>query len=277
MGECWSNQKYLEILLQYRDMGTVLSKISKKKANHNKGIIMKDIMKKLQEYKEHIESEGLTVYAIALKGSQNYNLSDEESDIDANVVFIPTLDQLRRNYKTKFTFDTGEVTCHNIYAFASIVAKGNPQWVEVCNTPYIIGDLSYFSKYKVNPSALKGMVMEKVEAFSKLYPSREKYVKEFGYDPKQLHHIIRLYDSLANNDSMFQYFGKDRDNMLDIKRGRYPDNVADAEALRDLYVDKIAQIYDAKKLAYKEQEVDYKYIDSIVMEYYMKGLNEKTN
>ena len=30
---------------------------------------MKEIMKKLQEYKEHIESEGLTVYAIALKGS----------------------------------------------------------------------------------------------------------------------------------------------------------------------------------------------------------------
>lgn len=238
-----------------------------------KGIIMKDVMKKLQEYKEHIESQGLTVYAIALKGSQNYNLSDEESDIDANVVFIPTLDQLRRNYKTKFTFDTGEVTCHNIYAFASIVAKGNPQWIEVCNTPYVIGDLSYFSKYKVNPSALKGMFMEKVAAFSKLYPSREKYIKEFGYDPKQLHHLIRLYDSLANDDPMFQYFGKDRDNMLDIKRGRYPDNVADAEALRDLYVDKIAQIYDAKKLAYKEQEVDYKYIDSIVMGYYMKGLN----
>ena len=37
---------------------------------------MNAIIKKLQEYKEHIESEGLTVYAIALKGSQNYNLSD---------------------------------------------------------------------------------------------------------------------------------------------------------------------------------------------------------
>jgi hypothetical protein len=47
--------------------------------------------------------------------------------------------------------------------------------------------------------------------------------------------------------------------------------------LRFHHVDKIAQIYEAKKLAYKEQEVDYKYIDSIVMEYYMKGLNEKTN
>jgi hypothetical protein len=93
----------------------------------------------------------------------------------------------------------------------------------------------------------------------------------------QLHHLIRLYDTLADNDPIVQYFDKDRDFMLDIKRHRYPDNLADAEALRDLYVDKIAQIYDAKKLAYKEQEVDYTYIDSIVMSYYMKGLNEKTN
>ena len=119
--------------------------------------------------------------------------------------------------------------------------------------------------------------MEKVEAFSKLYPSREKYVKEFGYDGKQLHHLIRLYDTLANDDPIFKYFDKDRDFMLDIKRHRYPDSLADAEALRDLYVDKIAQIYEGKKMKYKEQEVDYKYIDSIVMEYYMKGLNEKTN
>ena len=58
---------------------------------------MKDVMKKLQEYKEYIESQGLTVYAIALKGSQNYNLADEDSDIDANVVFIPTLQQLKKN------------------------------------------------------------------------------------------------------------------------------------------------------------------------------------
>ena len=238
-----------------------------------KGIIMKDIMEKLQEYKEHIESQGLMVYAIALKGSQNYNLQDDESDIDANVVFIPTLDQLRRNYKTKFTFDTGEVTCHNIYSFASIVAKGNPQWIEVCNTPYIIGDLSYFSKYKINPSALKGMVMEKVAAFSRLYPSREKYVKEFGYDGKQLHHIIRLYDSLANDNPIYQYFGKGRDFMLDIKRHRHPNNLSDAEALRDLYVDKITEIYESKKLKYREQDVDYAYLDSIVMSYYIKSLN----
>ena len=44
MVEYWSNQKYLEILLQYRGMGTLLPKTIEKKINYNKGIIMKDVM-----------------------------------------------------------------------------------------------------------------------------------------------------------------------------------------------------------------------------------------
>ena len=81
------------------------------------------ILTKLQEYKTSIESKGHIVYAIALKGSQNYNLSDEESDIDANAILIPTLSDLRHNKSIKYKFDTGEVMCHNIYSFADIVAN----------------------------------------------------------------------------------------------------------------------------------------------------------
>ena len=35
MVECWSNQKYLEILLQYRGMGALFPKISKKENSMN--------------------------------------------------------------------------------------------------------------------------------------------------------------------------------------------------------------------------------------------------
>lgn len=225
-------------------------------------------MSTLQKYKEHAEAQGLTVFAIALKGSQNYNLDDEESDIDANLVFIPTPRQLRSANKYKYTFDTGDVVCHNLYEFANIVAKGNPQWVEVCNTDYVIGDLSMFSHYKLNPSALKGMMMEKVHAFSKLYPSREKYVKEFGYDPKQLHHIIRLYDSLKHDNPIYKYSDRAKPYMLDIKRGRQPQTLELAEALRDDYITKLNRIYEEKKLAYKPQEVDYDLLDSILIKHY---------
>ena len=226
------------------------------------------ILETLQHYKSYAESQGLIVFSIALKGSQNYNLADEDSDIDANLIFIPTLAQLRDNSKFKFTFDTGEVTCHNVYQFASIVAKGNPQWVEVCHSDYKIGnDLSLFKHYQLNPSALKGMVMEKVTAFSKLYPSRAKFVNQFGYDPKQLHHIIRLFDCLDSNNPVFRYEGQARQHMLDIKRGRFPSTLAEAEALRDFYISKINAIYADRKLSYQDQPINYAPIDAIVMQH----------
>jgi predicted nucleotidyltransferase len=230
----------------------------------------KEILEKLEIFKQKAEELNLTVYAVALKGSQNYNLHDEESDIDANLVFIPSLKQMRTNEKFKIETEFGECTCHNIYSFAEIVAKGNPQWVEVCNTEYVIGDLSIFSHFKLNPSALKGMIMEKFHAFDKLYPSRKKYIEEFGYDPKQLHHIIRLYDCLKLGVNFHKYNEKDREYMMDIKRGRKPGNKQDAEEIRDGHIHLLNEIYEEKKLAYVKQEVDYDMIDEIVIKFLCK-------
>ena len=227
------------------------------------------ILDTLQQYKSHIESHGYFVYAIMLKGSQNYNLDNSESDIDANAILIPTPSQLRSDEKPKFTFPTGEVTCHNIYSFAEIVAKGNPQWIEVCHTEYHIGNsLDLFKHYDLNPSALKGMVMEKVTAFDRLYPSRTKYVEQFGYDPKQLHHIIRLYDVLNLDVKVYKYSDDQRTQMLDIKRGRFPATKEEAFTLRDLYIAKLNSIYESKKLAYTPQKVDYPALDKIVLDFY---------
>jgi predicted nucleotidyltransferase len=237
----------------------------------NKIFTIQAIQDTLEKFKHLAQEKGLIVYAVALKGSQNYNLDDEDSDIDANLVFIPTLKQIRTNETFKITLPEGECTCHNIYSFAEIVAKGNPQWVEVCNTEYIIGDLSIFKDYKVNPSALKGMMMEKVAAFDKLYPSREKYVKEFGYDPKQLHHIIRLYDVLQKDVKFYKYTDEEKQRMLDIKRGRFPGNVEDAFKLRDEYVQKVQEIYEQRKLEYQPQTVDFDVIDIIVFDELVKN------
>ena len=229
------------------------------------------IIDTLATYKAYAEEQGLQVFAIALKGSQNYNLVDSESDIDANLVFIPTLAQLRSGIKFKFEFETGDVVCHSIYKFAEILSKGNPQWVEVCNSEYVVGDLSMFAHYNVNPSALKGMMMEKVHAFDKLYPSREKYVKQFGYDPKQLHHIIRLYDIIVEDIKVKKYIGEERDLMMQIKRGTLLTK-EEAFIMRDKYIAKLSEIYETRKIAYREQVVDYDTIDTIVKKYICKHL-----
>lgn len=229
------------------------------------------ILETLQKYKTYAEEQGLIVFAIALKGSQNYNLDDEESDIDANLVFIPSFKDLREDTTYKFTFPEGECTCHNLYSFATIVAKGNPQWIEVCNTKYIIGDLSMFSHFKLNPSALKGMVMEKVTAFKKLYPSRAKYVEQFGYDPKQLHHIIRLYDLLEKNVNTYKYTDEERVEMIKIKRGHLSEQ--DADNLKEMYLTKLNEIYESRKIKYEPQPIDYDVLDAIML----KHLNPTNN
>lgn len=233
-------------------------------------------MIQLQRYKSDLEAKGHQVYAIMLKGSQNYNLHDSESDIDANAILIPSLSEIRHKKSYKYTYDTGEVTCHNIYSFADIVAKGNPQWSEAVNSKYVIGEsLDMFKKYSINPSALKGMFMEKVHALDRRYPSRAKYIDEYGWDGKQLHHLIRLYDLLLRDKIIHEYHGKAREYMLDIKRHRFPLTKEDAFLLRDEYVEKLNKIYDEKKTLYIPTEVNYELIDSIVMNYYTTSNHKK--
>lgn len=236
---------------------------------------MNSVMTQLQQYKSDLESKGHQVYAIMLKGSQNYNLHDSESDVDANAILIPSLSEIRHNKSYKYTYDTGEVTCHNIYSFADIVAKGNPQFIEVCNTPYHIGgSLQFLSHFKVNPSALKGMVYEKVAAFDKLYPARAHMIERYDYDPKQVHHIIRLYHTLKGNLPYSIYTGEGRDWLLGIKRGSLVK--ADAQILMDNYIQKLVAIYDSRKLAYSPQSVDYEAIDKIVLKYYLSTIDPES-
>jgi len=232
------------------------------------------IFKTLSEYKTHIESLGYTVYAIMLKGSQNYNLDDDESDIDANVILIPKLHEMAKGITKKFAFNDGEVTAHDIYSFAKIVAKGNPQWIEVCHTKYKIGgSLEMFKGYRINPSALKGMAYEKVKAFDHLFPSREHMVKNFGYDPKQLHHIIRLYDLLKENVCLLEYGTDLRENMIAIKRGSL--DVKTANIKKDEYMNKIIELTKERKLEYKQQKIDYDAINEIVYSYIKSEAKQK--
>lgn len=56
--------------------------------------------------------------------------------------------------------------------------------------------------------------------------------------------------------------------MLDIKRGRFPESLEEAEKLRDQYIELINGIYEDRKLAYEVQPIDYDYLDSLLVKYY---------
>lgn len=53
-----------------------------------------DIFKELTNRKKILEERGYKVIYIELYGSQNYNLSDEQSDIDVKAIILPTLQDI---------------------------------------------------------------------------------------------------------------------------------------------------------------------------------------
>lgn len=49
---------------------------------------------KLSKQKKYLEDLGYNVLYIGLFGSQNYGLSDENSDVDSRAIVLPTIEQL---------------------------------------------------------------------------------------------------------------------------------------------------------------------------------------
>ena len=66
------------------------------------------IMNQLQAYKSALEEKGYKVVYIGLYGSQNYNLQDKKSDIDAKAIVIPSLKEIvfKQNISRIETFRT---------------------------------------------------------------------------------------------------------------------------------------------------------------------------
>lgn len=180
---------------------------------------MKDSVLRKRLY-EHWE-DALKLYpeerivALVLQGSQNYGLNDAESDVDTKLLLVPTLDEIIFNKKPVSTTHVREndehIDAKDIRLYWQCFRKGNPNFVEVLFTDYYIVNPMYADLWeemrdareqvaRVNPlvacKAMMGMVQEKYHAMEHRYPSRAEIVDKFGYDPKQLQHLIRMADFL---------------------------------------------------------------------------------
>lgn len=162
----------------------------------------------LNKYKKDLESKGYDVIYISIYGSQNYNLDDEYSDIDAKAVVIPTVKQLVRKETISkiYDYDTGQVDVKDIITFMENMGKGNPSYVESKNSVAFIGCKEFremLQVYEINDYAVLGQMKDKLK--------QVQQGKDVG---KNLHHIARLYKLKEK----LRYYDEDRDIMLKIKR-----------------------------------------------------------
>lgn len=228
------------------------------------------IFKQLREYKEYLESDGHNVIFIGLYGSQNYNLDDELSDVDARAVVLPTIKQLVTGGRVSkiYDFQKGEVDVKDVSTFMEILGKGNPAYVECTSTQYKIGDKEFIDLiqgYEINPKAVLGMMYEKRKAIEKGLPKSSPMIEKIGYDPKQLHHIIRL-SRLAKGDVIYGTdSGKAR--MIHIKRnGKGTKEEALALANEHIEAFNWDNGFEIKPISEKV----YKYIESKMVEVLFK-------
>lgn len=201
-----------------------------------------DIFKTLAEYKKILEDKGYNVIYIGLYGSQNYNVDDEFSDIDVKAITLPTLHDIIFRKVTSKTIEceNGSIDVKDLITFYDVIKKGNFSYIESIDTEYSIGDKyikDLFKQFRPNLKSVLGAMYEKRKALTHEYPSKKEEFEKWGCDPKQYHHIIRLYDLLEYNlkndelKSYLVYTETGRSSMISYKRNL--DNLTKEEMEQD--------------------------------------------
>lgn len=212
--------------------------------------------------RQYVASLGYNVYYIAVYWSQNYWLETELSDVDYKCIIIPTLDDLIRNSKPVsmvLNFDGGQIDVKDIRSYVESAVKCNVNFLEILHTPFFECSDEYPTIRNMLPELMRemwvfylkacyGMMLEKYTALRHPYPSTADKIKKFWYDPKQLHHIVRLAILMKRYTEWkfpdFIHIEDEQDRLIAIKRWDIHDSEVDAiaqynleiaKALRDSY------------------------------------------
>ncbi len=175
-----------------------------------------EIEKRLWEHLNKVLSKyNYDWFAIALQGSQNYGLDTEESDIDSKLLIIPSLQDLALNERpVSYTYimDNDEhCDVKDVREYFKLFKKQNINFLEILVTDYYIVNTKYEQEWEMLRSAAEkigrydiertvraciGMMQEKYDHLAHPFPSRIEHINRYGYDPKQLIHILRIQSFL---------------------------------------------------------------------------------
>ena len=151
---------------------------------------------------------------LGLYGSQNYGLDTPESDVDVKTIIVPTKRGLildRKKVSTEIFTNEGMNLVQDIRLMCNSFFKGNINFLEILFTDYRIHNVKYenaifklFQNKDIianrDPMNLfrvcKGMILSKNKLFDKPIESKMETIRRYGYNPKQLVHMVRLKNFL---------------------------------------------------------------------------------
>jgi predicted nucleotidyltransferase len=175
----------------------------------------KRIFDRLKSDFDYVTSLGYKVLGVFLQGSQNYGLDYEGSDIDTKAIVVPSFEDFVLNKKpasTTLILPSNEhIDVKDIRLMHECFRKQNINFIEILFTKYRYMNPDYEALYQpmfdnnekiahynnyAAVNCIAGMVYEKHKAMEHPYPTLIEKIEKYGYDNKQLHHIIRCEEFL---------------------------------------------------------------------------------
>ena len=241
------------------------------------------IMKRMREhYERGVELYGESrIVGLFLQGSQNYGLDYEDSDIDTKLIIVPSIDDIIFNRKPVSTTHILENEEHmdakDIRLYIQTFRKQNLNFLEILFTEFKIVNPQYakwwdtlvtnrekIARYNLFQAikSMKGIAMEKYHAMEHPYPSKLAVLAEWGYDPKQLHHLLRVEEYIGRYIAGEKYEDclkpKNPKYLVLVKVGYY--DLDTARVVGKTAIDNVIRIADEFTASVKNEgrpDVDY--------------------
>ena len=241
------------------------------------------ILLRLKSDYQYVESLGYNVLGVFLQGSQNYELDYEGSDIDTKVIIIPKFEDFvfkKKPVSTTLILDTNEhIDVKDIRLMHECFRKQNINFLEILFTKYKILNPKYQDLYQPmfdnreliahfnTCQAIRtmyGMALEKRKALTHPYPNKLEVIEKFGYDPKQLHHILRLFTFIDWYSMGKPYeeclVGHNKDFLIKVKRDGVG-SLEQAEDLANTFMSEITSIKEIYLSNFEKDEINQEALD----------------
>lgn len=230
---------------------------------HSDEWIMEKVREHYNEALEHFPED--RIVCLILQGSQNYGLDYEGSDIDTKLIITPTFEEIAMNRKpvstTHVRANDEHIDFKDIRLYIQTFRKQNLNFLEILFSPYAIINPIYAEQWNRLVAArekiahyapvqaiksMRGIAKEKYFAMEHHYPSRMEWINKFSYDPKQLHHLIRVREYIERYIDGESYedclISTQPEYLKRVKSGCH--NLTDARIIADQSINRIDNMCD---------------------------------
>lgn len=251
---------------------------------HSDEYILDRVHEHLDESFEYFSAD--RIVGIFYQGSGNYGLDYEKSDVDTKLIVTPTFKEIAFNKSpvstTHVRANDEHTDFRDIRLYIQTFRKQNLNFLEILFTPFQWVNWRYADEWQrlvdnreaithYNPyqaiKSMKGVAMEKFHAMEHEYPSKLDVLAQYGYDPKQLHHLLRVEEYIGRyiNGEPYEDCLRPRrpEYLLEVKRGYY--DLDTARVVGKTAIDNITRIADAfaEKVENKKDPAVDELLDSV--------------